>query len=258
MPEVRSDFRDEARATVAARPPYSRALRVAAGASLLLAGLLNGLPQWITYQLRLGQPRGGLSDTVRWAAENSAVVPPLQYALLASMLFATVGLLGVAQVCRWRAPTLTVIGTPLVVWGMWGFHNILMLGVFLQVFAPRILGVEQAARLADGLQNEPAGLFLAIGPHLIGSFLGTLLLSIAWIRSGFPRGAGILVLAFLVWDFALAPAGLRWGPLEPHLLLVLGWGWMGLHIIRMPDAVWRGGPPLPGRVPESSGGSKED
>jgi hypothetical protein len=254
--QARSDSVDEARAAVATSPPHSKAIRVAAGASLLLAGLLNGLPQVIAYLL--GQPYGSrLSDTVRWAAENSAVVPPLQYALVASMLFATVGLLGVAQVCRWRAPTLTLIGTPLAVWGMWGFHNILMLGLLLTTFAPRALGVEETSRLADGLQTDPAGLFLALGPHLIGSFLGVLLLSIAWIRSGFPRGAGILVLAFLLWDFALAPAGLRLGPLEPHMLLILGWGWMGLYIMRMPDAVWRGGRPLPGRVPESSGGSEE-
>lgn len=241
MSQVRSDSVDEARAAVATRPPLSRVIRVAAGASLVLAGLLNGLPQVILYLL--GHPGGGFSDAIRWATDNPAVAPPLQYALVASMLFAPLGLLGLAQVCRWRAPTLTLIGTPLVLWGMWGFHNILLLGLILTVLAPPVLGVEETSRLADGLMTNPAGLFLAIGPHLIGTFLGTLLLSIAWIRSGFPRGAGILVLGFLIWDFLVVPTGLRLGPLEPHMLLILGWGWMGLYIMRMPDAVWRGGRP---------------
>lgn len=88
--------------------------------------------------------------------------------------------------------------------------------------------------------TDPGGFFLAMAPHLIGSFLGTLLISIAWIRSGFPRTPAILLLAFLMWDFMLSPIG----PLEPHLLLILAWGWMGIYLIRMPDAVWRGSRPL--------------
>ena len=50
----------------------------------------------------------------------------------------------------------------------------------------------------------------------------------------------LLFLAFLVWDFIAAPAGALIGPLEPHLLLVLAWGWLGIYLIRMPDSVWRG------------------
>ena len=42
-------------------------------------------------------------------------------------------------------------------------------------------------------------------------------------------------------DFALPPLG----PIDPHILLVLAWVWMGVHLLRLPDAVWRGAPPVP-------------
>ena len=46
------------------------------------------------------------------------------------------GLLGVAHVCRFRAPVLTAIATPLVVWGMWGFGNVLAMGYVAGTVAP--------------------------------------------------------------------------------------------------------------------------
>ena len=59
-----------------------------------------------------------------------------QTALVVSSLVMLIGLLGVAQVCRFGAPVLTAIATPLVVWGMWGFGNVLAMGYVSGTVAP--------------------------------------------------------------------------------------------------------------------------
>ena len=50
-----------------------------------------------------------------------------------------------------------------------------------------------------------------------------------------PRVPLALLVVFLVWDFLLPTAG----PLEPHLLLAVSLCWLGVHVLRMPQARWR-------------------
>lgn len=215
-------------------PPFSRSLRIFAGASLALAGVLNGASQYASYLL--GKRSNQFADHVVWAQAHPTAALLEQLALLASMLFVTFGILGIAHVCRWRAPRWTAAGTPLALWGMWGFHTILAVGFLLSTLATR--APAETAQFAAAVDAGPpfAALLMALGPHMVGSFLGLLLLSVAWMRAGLPRAPAIILIAFLVWDFVLPPVG----PLEPHVLLVVAWGWMGIHLIRMPDAVWRG------------------
>lgn len=221
--------------TLAVDAPYSRLVRRAAAACLVLAALTNGLSQYVGHLVI-----GDLDwiDQVRWGEQNLAFLRAEQLTLMVSALFMPLGLLGIAQVTRWSAPRLTVIGTPLMLWGMWGFHNILAGGYIFGALAVDVLGAETAVRFNEGIMTDPGAGLLALLPHLLGSFTGVLLLSIAAWRSGhFPRAACALVVAFLVWDFFLVPVG----PLEAHLLLALGWAWLGVALWRMPQRVWRGG-----------------
>lgn len=226
--------------TVVTAPPFSRAIRITAGACLLSAGLFNGLPQYIG-PLVYGDV-ASWEDYLRLGATNPGAVQLEQFALIVSMFFVPLGLLGVAQVCRWKAPVLTAIGAPLVIWGMWGFHNLVSMGYLQASTAPQALGVESAVQLSDALGSDPGVLVVTILPHFLGSLVGLLLLTIAcWRSRAFPRTPLLLLLAFLVWDYAVAfemvPEG-RW--VAPHILLVVAWGWMGIHMIRMPHAIWRG------------------
>jgi hypothetical protein len=219
-------------------PPFSRALRIAAGICLIAAGLLNGLPQFLVGFVTQGQ--ASFSDQIAWSEENALVHGTEQTALLVSSLFMPLGLLAVAHLCRFRAPVVTAIATPLVLWGMWGFGNVLAMGYVAGTVAPSILTVDDAVTLNDGLSSHPGTIAAALVPHLIGSFLGLILLSVAvWRSRAFPRPTAVLLVAFLVWDFALPPLG----PIDPHVLLVLAWVWMGVHLLRMPDQVWRGAAP---------------
>lgn len=220
--------------TAPAEAPYSSLVRRAAGACLVLAALTNGLSQYVAHLV------AGDRDWVeylRWGADNLGFLRAEQLTLMVSALFMPLGLLGLAQVTRWTSPRLTLVGTPLMLWGMWGFHNILAGGYLFGAAAIDVLGIDAAVRYNEGLMTDAGAGLVALLPHLVGSFLGVLLLSIAAWRSGrFPRAACALVVAFLVWDFFLVPVG----PLEAHLLLTVGWTWLGVTLWRMPAQVWRG------------------
>lgn len=217
-------------------PPFSRALRIVAGLALIAAGLLNGLPQAVIAAIT-GDI--GFDDQIAWGAEHATAHTLEQTALLLSSLVMPIGLLGLAHVCRFRAPVLTAIATPLVLWGMWGFGNVLAMGYVSGTVAPSVLSVADAVALNDGLADQPGVVATALVPHLVGSFLGLILLGVAaWRARAVPRPAVALLIAFLVWDFLLPPLG----PVDPHVLLVLAWGWMGVHLLRMSHAEWRGAP----------------
>lgn len=214
--------------------PYSSLIQKATAACLVLAALTNGLSQYVAHLVA-----GDLDwvDYLRWGADNLGFLRAEQLTLMVSALFLPLGLLGLAQVTRWSSPRLTLVGTPLMLWGMWGFHNILAGGYLFGAAAIDVLGIEQTVTYNEGLRSDPGAGLVALLPHLVGSLVGVLLLTVAAWRSGrFPRTACALVVAFLVWDFFLVPVG----PLEAHLLLAIGWAWLGVALWRMPVSVWRG------------------
>lgn len=215
-------------------PPLARAAQLVAGVSLVLAGLLNGGAQYVGHLLS-GDP----DDWIRWAAEHPSWAAVEQSATLVSLLFLPIGILGIAQVARWRRPRLTATATVLALWGMWGFHTVLGLWYASGGVAPDALGVEAAVRLDDAYGTDAGVIALALVPHLLGSFLGLLLLCLA-ARGSFPTPALVMLAGFLVWDFLGVPVG----PLEAHLLLAIALAWLGVHLMRMPSAQWRGGLPV--------------
>lgn len=219
--------------TTTTTPPLSRAARIGAGTCLVAAGLTNGLGQYVGELLT--SDLDDFSDQIRWGAEHSVIHTTEQTALLVSMLVLPLGLLGLAHVTRWASPRLTAVGIVLALWGMWGFHNIVALGYAAGTVAPGAIGTDSAVALNDGFLDHPGTIVMALLPHLLGSFLGLLLLAIAGLRSiSLPRTPLLLLVGFLVWDFLLPSSG----PLEPHLLLAVAMCWLGVAVLRMPQAEW--------------------
>ncbi len=215
--------------------PLSRAVQIVVGVSLLMAGLTNGLAQYLGELLM--PPLDDFTDQIRWGAEHPTVHVAEQTALLVSMLVLPIGLIGLAQLTRWGAPRLTAVATVLFVWGMWGFHNVVALGYAAGTVGPDAIGVDAAATLNEAYLGHTGTMVTALLPHLVGSFFGLLLLALAgWRGRTLPRIPLALLVAFLIWDFGL-PAS---GPFEPHLLLAIALGWLGVHVIRMPLSRWRG------------------
>lgn len=220
--------------------PRRVSLKGVAGVSLVLGGVLNGLPQYLGELFIPDQE--SLSDQIRWSVDHPVIHQAEQLTMLVSSLFLPIGLLGLAWVAHHHARRLTGLATALVVWGMWGFHNILAMGYAAGTVGPDAVGVDAAVRLNEALIGDGGVIATALLPHIIGSFLGLLLLSVVCWRSGvFPKVPLLLLVAFLVWDFAVP---LSVGPLEAHLLLVISWTWLGVHLLRMPAAVWAGDPEM--------------
>lgn len=220
----------------AVTPPHSTHLRTGLGLCLVLGGVLNGGSQYVVELL--SPDHDEFSDQFSWGLDHPVLHQGEQFALVLSMLFLPLGFLALAQVTRWHTPRLTAVATPLVLWGMWGFANVIGLGYAAGSVGPGAIGVDASVRLNDAFLEHPGVLASALFPHLIGSFLGLLLLSIACWRSGvFPRVPLVLLGGFLIWDFTLPSAG----PLEPHLLLMVALVWLGVHLIRMPQRIWLGG-----------------
>lgn len=217
------------------RAPLSRGVQIVVGVSLIAAGLSNGLAQYVGELLI--PPMDDFTDQIRWGAEHPTVHVAEQTALLVSMLVLPIGLIGLAQLTRWGAPRLTAVATVLFVWGMWGFHNVVALGYAAGTVGPDAIGVDAAASLNESYLGHVGTTVTALLPHLVGSFFGLLLLAVAgWRGRTLPRIPLSLLVAFLIWDFGL-PAS---GPFEPHLLLAIALGWLGVHVIRMPHSRWRG------------------
>ena len=201
----------------------------------MLAGVLNGGAQYLGELL--SPDHDDFGDQIAWGVDHAAIHQTEQFALLASMLFLPLGLLGLAQVARWHAPRLTVAATLLTIWGMWGFTNVVALGYAAGSVGPDEIGVKDSVALNDAFIEHGGVMAGALYPHLIGSFLGLILLSIAcWRSRVFPKAPLALLVAFLVWDFLLPSVG----PLEPHLLLMVALVWLGVHLARMPQRVWSG------------------
>lgn len=225
-------------------PPYSNRIRTGLGLCLALAGVLNGGSQYVIELLTADQAE--FSDQFGWGLDHPVLHQGEQFALVLSMLFLPLGLLALAQVTRWHSPRLTAVATVLFLWGMWGFANVISLGYAAGSVGPGAIGLDASVQLNDAFSEHAGVLVSALLPHLVGSFLGLLLLCIACWRSGvFPKVPLALLVAFLIWDFTLPSAG----PLEPHLLLMVALVWLGVHLIRMPQRVWLGGSaagPAPG------------
>jgi hypothetical protein len=216
-------------------PPLSRAIQVTVGVSLVAAGLTNGLAQYVGGLLM--PSHDDFTDQIRWGAEHPAIHVAEQTALMVSMLVLPIGLIGLAQVTRWGAPRLTAVAAALFVWGMWGFHNVVALGYAAGTVGPDAIGVDAAAALNEAYLGHVGTTVTALLPHLVGSFFGLLLLAVAgWRGRTLPRIPLALLVVFLIWDFGL-PAS---GPFEPHLLLAISLGWLGVHVTRMPNSRWRG------------------
>ena len=130
--------------SVTAPAPLADFSRYAIGVSLILGGALNGLSQYLSHAIS-GDPE----NYIRWGAEHQIAIQAEQIALLASILFLPIGFLGLAAVTRWRHRRLTAVAICLILWGMWGFHNILALGYVAGSVAPDVLGVEAAVSLEE-------------------------------------------------------------------------------------------------------------
>ncbi|MEZ0075697.1 hypothetical protein [Planotetraspora sp. GP83] len=147
------------------------------------------------------------------------------------------GVIGLVHLVRGKGVVLANIAGVVTVLGLIDFSS-LMISDFFDVVLFQSLPVQQAEKLMQDAA-QPAMVAGWQMPGMIGSFLGLVLVAVAYARAGragwwFP--AGVLV-GIVVWLFGASAWNLVLGLGGPVILLA-AFGAVGVSLIRMSDAEW--------------------
>ncbi|MGI5273085.1 hypothetical protein ACQEUU_28320 [Nonomuraea sp. CA-218870] len=149
------------------------------------------------------------------------------------------GVISLVHLVRRRGALLANLAGAAAVLGLINFSS-LMIADFFDIVLYQTLPREQAERiLMDAAQ--PAMIVGWQIPGMLGSFLGLILVAVAYARAGragwwFPAGVTAGIVVWLVganqWNMLLGLAG-------PVILLIV-YGTVGVSLIRMSDREWAG------------------
>ncbi|NUW31625.1 hypothetical protein HTZ77_09320 [Nonomuraea sp. SMC257] len=208
--------------------------RTAAGVSLVLA------PLCLLLGMITDPSEPGVEDPLAYAHNPGAVGVSATLLHYAWVLFVP-GVLGLVHLVRRKGVVLANLAGAVTVLGLINFSS-LMISDFFDIVLFQALPVAQAEKLMQDAA-QPAMVAAWQLPGMIGSFLGLALVAVAYARAGragwwFPAGvlAGIAVWLFgaSAWNMVLGLGG-------PVILLVV-FGFVGVSLIRMPDAEWSPAP----------------
>ncbi len=203
--------------------------RTLAGLCLIAAPLVGLIGALITPQFTgdIGEELATISDQpVLWLIGT--------FLTLLSFLLLTPAVLGLVHLLSKHSVTLGHIGGGLVLLG--AFFHAAIIG-FALVEVPLVeSGIERTQMVAFANQMYEGAAFLMILFPFLAFYLGSIILAVAVWRA---RVAPLWVAAVIV---AATPSEF-FGPeaLSPELMLALllvGFGWIGLKVLRMSDAQW--------------------
>lgn len=216
-------------------PPLSRSIQRAVAASLGAAAVLTAVPQYVE-KLRAGDLER--KQQLAWGLQHVAFNRIEWVAAMLGSLLLLLGCLGLWQVTRWSTTRLTAVGAVVLTWGLSG-QLFSETATYASHVAARVLGADDAERMvAKGYLHDPGMVAGVLVPVIAGMFFGILLLCAALWRSGFPRGAVVLLALWPLWDF-FGPG--RLGPVSADLFLLAAGLWLAVVVWRMPVDRWRGG-----------------
>ncbi|GLW24256.1 hypothetical protein Mame01_42990 [Microbispora amethystogenes] len=204
--------------------------RVAAGASLVLA------PLCLLLGMAADPSEPGVEDPLVYAHNPGAVGVSATLLHYAWILWVP-GVIGLVHLVRRKGVVLAHIAGVMAVLGLINF-SALMISDFFDIVAYQMLPADQAEKLMQDAA-QPAMIAAWQMPGMIGSFLGLVLVAVAYARAGragwwFP--AGVLA-GILVWLFGASAWNLVLGLGGPVILLVV-FGVVGVSMIRMRDEEW--------------------
>ncbi|GAA2211243.1 hypothetical protein GCM10009850_067020 [Nonomuraea monospora] len=206
--------------------------RVAAGACLVLA------PLCLLLGMVTDPTEPGPYDPLVYAENPGAVGVSATLLHYAWVLFVP-GVIGLVHLVRRKGVVLANLAGAVTVIGLINFSS-LMISDFFDIVLYGSLPADQAHKLMEEAA-QPAMIAAWQLPGMIGSFLGLVLVAVAYARSGragwwFPAGVlgGIAVWLYGAsqWNEVLGFGG--------PVILLLVFGYVGVSIIRMTDAEWSG------------------
>ncbi|MET8053009.1 hypothetical protein ABZU75_35990 [Streptosporangium sp. NPDC005286] len=210
--------------------------RGAAGVSLVLA------PLCLLLGMIVDPLEFGVEDTLGYA-ENPGATGVSATLLHYAWVLWVPGVIGMVHLVRRRGVVLAHLAGVVTVLGLINFSS-LMVSDFFDIVLYQQLPVETATKILQDAA-QPALIVAWQIPGMVGSFLGLVLVAVAYARAGragwwFPAGVFVGLVVWLV--------GARlWNPLLGYsgpLLLLVVFGAVGVAMIRMSDEEWN-----PARAP---------
>lgn len=204
--------------------------RTGAGLALILAPLMLLLgdilsPAW----------SDDTAEYARQVAESTSAqsLSGVLYTIAMPLMLA--GAIGLASCIRGRGVTLANIALVLAVLGLGTFPALTATSI-VDVAAINAVGEEGLASLIDAGEDSAAFLVVLLFA-LVGSLLSLLLIGIAVWRSGLAPwwvGVALIVTAVLL----IAGGSSQVLAIVASALSVIGFGYLGVRILRLPDATW--------------------
>ncbi|ACZ90278.1 hypothetical protein [Streptosporangium roseum] len=204
--------------------------RRAAGASLVLAPLCLLLGMIV-------DPLEAGGDDVLGYASNPAATGISATLLHYAWVLWVPGVIGLVHLVRRRGVVLAHLAGAVTVLGLINFSS-LMIADFFDIVLYQRLPVDQATRILEDAA-QPAMVVAWQIPGMIGSFLGLILVAVAYTRAGragwwFPVG---VLAGMVVWLVGARSWNPVFGYAGPAILLA-AFGAVGVAMIRMTDEEW--------------------
>jgi hypothetical protein len=154
-----------------------------------------------------------------------------------------IGIIGLVHVIRGRGVTLANIGGALALFGMIMFMALFATTLF-DLNAADKLGVETAERLSDDFEEDYWAPIVVLIPALLGTLVGFILLAAAIIRSRVVHIAAAIMIVVGILSVPASEESKAVGIIA-NVLLLGGWGLVGLKLLGMKDEQWEGREPQP-------------
>ncbi len=160
-----------------------------------------------------------------------------------------IGIIGAVHVIRGRGVTLANIGGAAALIGMIMFMA-LFASTIHDLNAADKLGVQTAERLSDDLEDYWVPI-VVLATALLGTLIGFILLGAALIRS---RVVHIAAGGMIILGILMVPASEESQVVNvlANVLLLAGWGLVGLKLLTITDEQWEGRAPIPAEPPTAA------
>lgn len=210
--------------------------RTVAGLCLIVAPLVLGA----ALLLHPGEGEAGLVESI--AGNPGLIVASSLLIIFSSVLFVP-ALMGILNLVRGRGVTLVHIGVGLMLIGVIGHAVWTTFQIVMAALLQSNLDQSQLAAAVEGGGPPPVGLMVGLFMFLGGFFLGLLVLAAGlWRSRAVPRWVAVGLVLVLAGDFL--PGGKIVAALGVALMVAC-FGVIGLKVLRMSDAEWRGAPGQP-------------
>lgn len=166
-------------------------------------------------------------------AERPGAAVAAAIVVILSSVFVIPAVVGVMQLLRERGVVLGHLGAFFAVLGALGHVGFATLLLFLPA-----IGDGPRDEMVALLDRVDGGAGIVLFPLILSFGVGVLLLMIGLWHGGLAPLWALVAMVVAVAFEVVAPGDFQLGQIAKQTLTLAAYGWIGLHILRMPDAGW--------------------